>query len=300
MKIVTAGKSYMDIDAYAGIIAYAELLELLGQNGKAVSSAVLNESITTTVLGWGNKIVDTYEPSDDDEFIIIDVSDPNYLDKYVDIQRVIEVIDHHPAHDKYWQAKSNVRTQIEKVGAACTQVYELWIEAGKLSEMSELSARLLITGILDNTLNFGAQITNLRDHKAYKAMLPIANLPEDWPAKYFSECQIAIEEDLNKAIYNDTKTGMVKLPLIMGQMVIWDAKAIVVRRFDEIVAAMSTEGGPWLMNAVSISDNKSIFIATDEHVKQQIGELLNVRFEGNIAQASRMWLRKEIQAEALK
>ena len=41
---------YIDIDAYAGIIAYANLLNLKGIQAKAVSTAKLNESITQTLL----------------------------------------------------------------------------------------------------------------------------------------------------------------------------------------------------------------------------------------------------------
>lgn len=38
MKIVTSGSKYIDIDAYAGIIAYANLLNLNGISAKAVST----------------------------------------------------------------------------------------------------------------------------------------------------------------------------------------------------------------------------------------------------------------------
>ena len=46
MKIVTSGSRYIDIDAYASCIAYANLLNLKGIEAKAVSTAKINESIT--------------------------------------------------------------------------------------------------------------------------------------------------------------------------------------------------------------------------------------------------------------
>ena len=48
MIIVTSGARYIDIDAYASIIAYANLLNLKGKNAIAYSSSPLNESITTS------------------------------------------------------------------------------------------------------------------------------------------------------------------------------------------------------------------------------------------------------------
>ena len=44
MKIVTAGSRYIDIDAYAGCIAYANLLNLKGIQAKAVSTAKISEA----------------------------------------------------------------------------------------------------------------------------------------------------------------------------------------------------------------------------------------------------------------
>ena len=50
MIVVTSGNKYIDIDAYASCIAYANLLNLKGQKAKAVSSAKPNESIPSSLL----------------------------------------------------------------------------------------------------------------------------------------------------------------------------------------------------------------------------------------------------------
>ena len=72
MIVVTSGKKYIDIDAYASCIAYAKLLNLKGIKAKAISTAKLNESITPSLLDLSNKL-DEYKLSEDDEYIIIDV-----------------------------------------------------------------------------------------------------------------------------------------------------------------------------------------------------------------------------------
>ncbi len=49
MEIITSGSRYIDIDAYASIIAYAKLLYLQGKSAIAISRANLNESITPSL-----------------------------------------------------------------------------------------------------------------------------------------------------------------------------------------------------------------------------------------------------------
>ncbi len=89
MIVVTSGKKYIDIDAYAGCIAYAKLLNLKGINAKAISTAKLNESITPSLLDLNIKL-DEYKPSENDEYIIIDVSNKDYFDTFVKEEKLIK------------------------------------------------------------------------------------------------------------------------------------------------------------------------------------------------------------------
>jgi inorganic pyrophosphatase len=302
MKIVTAGKAFTDIDAYGGCIAYAELLQKQGFDAKAVSTAPLNESITKTVRSWDAPIETTYTPSDDDTFSLVDVSEAKHFEAFVDLERIDAVIDHHPGFEAFWQERIGDNAHIEAVDAACTQVYELWKEAGLLDQMSATSAKLLVCGILDNTLNFGAAITTDRDKTAYADLMKRSGLPDDWPATYFSECQEQILADLATAAKNDTKTlefRTFSVPMRVGQIVVWDAQAVL----DNKTTLEQAVGGVepyWFVNIVSIADGKSHFYCTSGAVKVWLAELLDVTFDGDLAAASRMWLREEILSEDLQ
>ena len=65
MKIVTSGSAYLDIDAYAGCIACAELLNVLGEPAKALSSAPLNDSICASLraLARGERPPNRVDPA---------------------------------------------------------------------------------------------------------------------------------------------------------------------------------------------------------------------------------------------
>jgi inorganic pyrophosphatase len=300
MKIITSGFRYMDIDVYGGIIAYAELLQKLGQPAQAVSTGPMNESVTKTVRSWPVLIQTKYTADPDDTFTLIDISEPEYFESFVDLERIDAVIDHHPGRENYWQAKIGAGADIRPVGAACTQVYEHWKKAGRLSDMSETSARLLMCGILDNTLNFGAKISTQLDKDAYAELATLAHLPDDWPAQYFTECQEAIDQDPVAAVQNDFK--IIEYPsrsdkLRVGQFAVWDATEVLTRSQKDLTAYFEAQAEAWFMNIISIGEGKSYFLCTNPALQQWLTDLLQITFDGSIAVADRLWLRKEtIQA----
>lgn len=298
MRIITSGAHYIDIDAYAGCIAYAELLRELGQPAQAVGEATLNQSVPPILREWQTDFKTVYTPSSDDTFTLIDVSESEYFESFVDQSRIDEVIDHHPGFEEYWKERIGGHAIIEHVGAACTQIFEKWEQAGILGQMSRTSARLLMCGILDNTLNFGAKITTERDRRAYDELRNIADLPEDWPAQYFIACQAEIVSDLPQAVQDDTKAkhGLKTFSdtLAIGQLAIWDGAELAAHSFGTFKRTLSANKPLWFMNLISIKDGRSYFVTDEPTVQVWLAELLNIEFDGNVAAADRMWLRKEI------
>jgi len=305
MKVVTSGARYVDIDAYACCIAYAELLQKQGTAAKAVSEAVINQSIPALIRNWPTNLETQYQPSSEDTFILVDVSEPEYFEAFVDAKRIDEVIDHHPGLEDYWRERIGEGTIIEQVGAACTQIFEKWERADMLSQMSKESAGLLMCGILDNTLNFGAEITTDRDRHAYEELNKAAQLPEDWAAQYFEACESEVVADLSQAVKDDTKTmrsfKSFDKPLAVGQLAIWSAPELATGSFDTFKSILEEDQPFWFMNLISIKDGRSYFVTDVPEVKDWLTELLNVEFDRNIAAANRMWLRKEImKADIIK
>ncbi len=158
MIVVTSGSKYLDIDAYAGCIAYAKLLNLKGIKAKAISSAKQNGSITPYLLDL-NVRLDKYKPVENDKYIIIDVSNKEYFDMFVKENNIIEIIDHHVGYETYWKSKLGEKSKIEFVGSVATMIVELYEKENLIHEISEELATLLISAILDNTLNLKAKIT---------------------------------------------------------------------------------------------------------------------------------------------
>lgn len=299
MIVVTCGWKFTDIDALAAVIAYTELLNKQGRQAKAVLEGPFNESISVSVRRWDLKYSTSHNTQADDEFIVVDISEPDHFSKCVEMNRVIEVIDHHPGFEDYWQDRG-VRVDIRKIGAACTQVFELWEEASMTKDMSETSARLLATGILDNTLNFKAVISTNADEVAYRKCMRLGNLSESWPEEYFSECQQSIGGDLEKSIRSDHKNLLLagySSRVDVGQLAVWDAVELLTRR-DEIKRVFS-DSEAWFMNIISIAEGKNYILSDKADIQLFLERILNVKFKNGLAHTDRLWLRKEIMQAAI-
>ena len=298
MIIVTSGNKYIDIDAYATIIAYANLLRLKGINAKAVSSAKLNESITQTLLDL--KVgLDEYEKSENDKFIIVDVSNKDFFDDIVNEDKIVEVIDHHTGFEEYWKSILKEKARIEFIGAVATIIVEEYERENLLSKMSKDVAILLMSAILDNTLNFKAKITSNRDIVAYKKLEKIAGNLKEYDKKYFLECQKTIEKDLKNAIENDIKAEKTCdiLPPVFGQLTLWDKEYILSNK-DIVCETINKMSDEWLINIISLEDGNSYIIANNNEVKKNLERLFDLTFIDDVLELDGVWLRKEIIKKA--
>ena len=293
MIVVTSGSKYIDIDAYASCIAYANLLNLKGKEAKAVSSAKKNESIPLSLLKL-NIGLDNYKLSKEDEFIVIDISNKAFFDKIVNEDKIIEVIDHHVGCEEYWKNKLQDKSTIEFVGAVATIIVELYEKEGLIHKITKEIAILLISAILDNTLNLKAKVTSKRDITAYEKLERIIQ-DRKYSEKYFLECQSQINKDLKLAIENDTKTEYVSsiLPPIFSQLTIWD-KEDVLRDKDIIYTVLNNIGNKWMLNLICLKDGKSYVIAQDVEVQKNLENLFHKKFKADIMELDNVWLRKEI------
>lgn len=299
MKIITSGSKYIDIDAYASCIAYRELFKLKGIEAISVSTSKLNESITEQILECKQSL-DSYQESEEQEFIILDVSEEIYFDTIVKKDKIVELIDHHPGFETVWKEKLGEKAQIESIGAVATIMVEKYQEEHLLNKMEKEVAYMLMAAILDNTLNFKAKITTNRDVMAYKKLQKIVSDNGKYCETYFLECQKIIEHDLINSIHNDTKVGIYHqlLPNVIAQLTVWD-KTNIMKQLEIIYQVLDRYDNNWIMNLICIKDAKSYIISKHEKVKMQMQKLMHHTFNGNIMELPEVWLRKELIKEAI-
>ncbi len=298
--IITAGSTYLDIDAYACAVALAELLSLKGENAIAYSAATANYSVCPSLIEgsrlWRTLPLDFREQ--EASYIIVDVSDPDYIQDSVPLDRVIEVYDHHVGFEEYWTSRIGDNAHIEFIGAAATLIYREWKREELQDKLSPATARLLIAAILDNTLNLTSSNTTQEDREAFNELCRIANVGSEFRASYFSEVQRSVEADLKNALMGDLKTlrDTAVLPSKIAQLCVWDAHSVFVHLPN--IRAWFVGEDTWMINLISLEERCSYFLCDDARYQKNIERIFGVRFENGVAKSSLSYLRKQIIKKA--
>lgn len=295
--IVTAGATYLDIDAYACAVAMAELLCLQGGNAVAFSAAPRNYSVCEALLREGQmaeRLPEGYDGNTAD-YIIVDVSDPNYLEQSVPLERVVAVYDHHVGFETFWIDRIGENAKIEFIGAAATLVFREWKQAGLEARIKATTAKLLAAAILDNTLNLTSANTTAEDVDAFAELCGIAGVGDAFRGDYFSAVQETVEADLENALFGDVKTVRDNpvLPPRMGQVAVWDVKTLL-DRIEEIRAWFDGRFDCWMLNIIDIQHNCNYFVCDSTEHQGKLEKVFDVHFEKGIAKTAVSYLRKEI------
>lgn len=291
--VITSGRKYIDIDAYGGIFAYKVLLEDLGYNVTTYTTAYLNESISDVITELGFSFDNDVILDDNTEYIVLDVSNPDFIDTFVNQEKIVEIIDHHVGFEEYWQEK-DIKSQIEFIGSICTIIYEKYRELGKENLLTPNLCKILASGILDNTLNLKSDITSDRDIEAYNRLLEIGNLDSSWADIYFNSCYKDILDDLVTSIKNDIKVERTSnlLPEVLGQLIVLDID-VILNNLEDVNEAFSSYEH-WMFNVISLHDGCSYLLFSDDAVKENLICLFDGKVSDNYIVLEKALLRKEI------
>lgn len=293
--VVTSGEMWVDIDAFACAVAYAEYLRLQGQEAAAVIPGELNATIPQSYKALG--AFEKNPPADFSGVVLVDISNPDHVAKFVDMNTVTDVFDHHSGFETYWQEKIGERSRIEMIGAAATFIWEEIDRAGLAERISIGSARLLAAAIASNTLNFQIAITTDRDHAAYRAASLRGRFDKSARDEYFTAREQGMLADFETALRNDTKhesIPQIEGQITIGQLELWHSEPIVKNHLKEIEAFLSSFNESWMLNAPSIGDSYSLILASDPILKSALTATSGVQWEGNIGKTPRLMLRKEL------
>jgi inorganic pyrophosphatase/manganese-dependent inorganic pyrophosphatase len=299
--IITAGSTYLDIDAYACIVAMAELLNLRGMKAIAYSNAPLNYSVCASLIE-DTRIVRELLPEleNNANYIIVDVSDPEFLKSSVPLDKVVEIYDHHIGFEQYWTSRIGEGAHIEFIGAAATLVYRKWKSARLTDKMTPSTARLLVAAILDNTLNLTSKNTTAEDIEAFHELCKNKEIDENFCTSYFSEVQTNVEADLKNAIFKDIKTVRDNpiLPPKVAQLCVWDSQRIIYK-LPEIRALFTDSPECFMINIIDIKYRCSFFVCDDKDIQTKLERVFEIRFDNGVAKTNVAYLRKEIIKKTL-
>lgn len=269
MIVISAGKAFNDIDAFACALAYRELLAKEDKSSLAVFPGPLNHSVTNLAKKQNTDFVIDYELQNDDRVVYVDLSDPEHFafGKGSEAQ-IDELYDHHYGFEEYWHDRLGDRSHIERLGAAATLIWEEFVKRGFANSISSESANLLSIAILQNTLNFTSTETNERDRKAFAELETHRSMADGWEKQYFDECAQGMEANFDEALRNDTKNIehiFGDTPLVFSQLEITENPHVFLKKHrNEILEFWSEfDHTHSLINIADISSKTSLLFSDD-------------------------------------
>ncbi|MBN1463979.1 MAG: DHH family phosphoesterase [Paludibacteraceae bacterium] len=295
---ITGNQKFSDMDSFACIISYKELLKMSGVDATACIPGDLNVSVTPDI----RQLDIDYEPEKNQKgsckYIIVDVSDPEEIAEFTDDADIIKIIDHHFGYEVYWKERLGENAIIEPVGACATLIWEEYKKNKCASEISTISANLLSMAIVSNTLNFRASVTSKRDHEAFKQLKKYCDLREGWVEQYFKEQEAGLYKDIKKAILDDTKirfNTVLGEKTAIGQLEMWDSRDLIEHKkglIKEVLESFDLKN--WYLTAPCIGLGYNLFYTDVKETKELLEKFLKVRFEGDVGRNDKLLLRKEI------
>lgn len=296
MVVVTSGSRFTDIDSLACVIAYEELLKKSNVEVTHYLVDSFTENIPQVVKEFGYT-TNTKIPiiNDETRFVIVDTSRPEYFPDFIKLEKIEKIFDHHFGYEKYWQDKIGENSHIREIGACATLIYEEWVKAGMLPSISQLSANLLITAIISNSLNFKASVTKEEDKVAYKSLMEYGTVSTEWPEVYFSTVSSNIYSNPIRALQKDTKTFVIEGKTVnIGQLEVWESSKLFKDGYKNIIDHIKKDKYKGFVTIADISNGFNSIICIDPEFKDLLKRKLGFTFDGDMYITDLLYLRKEL------
>ncbi len=283
-----------DLDCIAGSVAYAEYMRVAKQQDARVWICGVPDGEAQFYL---DKFSELIFATDDEAhnangFVLVDFSVKHALPESIDPLNVMQVIDHRdftqPAIDF-----PNAVVQIDKVGAAATQVAEYFIRDSITP--SKPIAAMLYGAIYTHTLCLKSATTTQRDRDAINWLtqhVPDADVLVDAQLKARSDEIIAqMPHILKTEMKTETSRfgayGFTLLELQHG-LKFWQD------RQQEIIAWGKAQDYPVMINIIDLLLNESILYSTDNNYITLLETVLHTKAQDQVIHVRPAWFRKQI------
>lgn len=287
-----------DLDGFACVFGYTELLKRLGVN--AVAAICGTPSLEAEYVIKKAK-ADDYEDGKKilekaDAIILVDASDTAGIDERVKPSKVVQIVDNR-MHNEAENFK-NAEIEIEIVGATSTMIAEKFIERGV--RPSEAAGIALYTGIVSNTINFRNRITTHRDRRTADWIKGQVEIPHDLVEKMFKAKSVFKHESLyhviedNLALYKFKRamTGLAQLEIVDGSKFVDKNSADLLRDLRKL--ATKYDAKYMILSVIDVNDAHNIFLAANEESEQLLKSTLNIDFEEGLSFSEGLIMRKEL------
>lgn len=294
IKIVITYKN-ADLDCVASAYAYSEFLNKKGEKANYFISGMVQSEVDIVCSMFNIKLANVIKKVEDEQVIVVDINTYSSID-FVNIEQVIEVIDHHPKSSDVFR---NAVVDIEQIGAVCTIIAERY-KKDNIS-ISRESAILLYYGIISNTVNLNSKVTTPRDIDMCEWLKKqCVEIDDNLISKIFEEKSKFDIQDLRRMMEVEEKFILGNDELIIGQLELTDAKKFLRKyktNIDSILNEVKNQYGVSLifLNIIDILMGYHIIYSPYSDTINYLEEKYQFQFNGDIFIENKIVLRKEIK-----
>ncbi len=291
--LITACKT-PDIDGVACAIAYKSFLQqqdvannyyVAFQDGIHIEGKFVIDTLWIPCKELGAH--DRY-----DNFILVDMSERGGMPDAVNLDKVIEIIDHRSFPD--YAAFPNAAFRVEPVWAAATQIAEFFYFNQQI-KLDPKIAQLLLCAIYSNTVNFKADVTTFRDERM-----------RDWLQTFVEDKELFMQmfdfkthyvcDNLRQILVSDLKE-MPEKKFTIFQIEVNDS-AMILARQEEITSIMKEISADITHAILIIQDiqaGKTTILSRDKQTAELMGNAwLPWIAHGLLRQIDNIMMRKSI------
>ena len=298
MKIIT---SYIepDLDGVSSMYAYSELLNRLGDKTYYFIWKTPKNEIKIVCDLFKIKLDSLKKiPDEKNEFVLVDFNGFDQAHEKITCESIVEVIDHHGLSKAIPTYSNASRIQIDRVGATATIIAERYKLSGLIP--SREAAILLYYGIVSNSCNFKANITNIRDIEIAKWLKSIcSDISEDKIKDIFLEKSKIDDSNLRAEMECERPMDTHNKRVLVGQLEICNVEDFLKKKedkIDKILKEVQEEKKTdyLFLNVVDILNGYSLIYCNFDSTKRLVEKIFNLKFEGNIAKLDSLVQRKEM------
>ena len=300
MKIVMSYKE-PDMDGTSCMYAYSELLNRLGEKVDYIiwGNPKQEVKIVCDIFGINLKGIKIEEIPKKSKFILVDLNGVEQINNYINIDDIIEIIDHHGL-SRWLQSYSGLqRLQIDRIGAAATIVTERYKQSGLIP--SRESAILLFYGIISNSINLKASITNERDIEACEWLKSVCSeISENKIEEIFVKKSAIKDENLRSEMECEIANVFPSCKVIVAQIEVANLEAFLKNKKDKILKILKQvkieKNIDYIfINCVDILNGYIIVFGADDESNKFVEKTFGYKFnENNEAKIEKIIQRKDM------
>ncbi len=284
-----------DLDGFSAATAYAEFLNKTGKPAQAGFFGDFQPEVKFVAEKFGINLPTPLEnPESFSQIILVDVSDLKRLDKRVDPQKVIEIIDHRRNSDL--SVFPNAKFQIEDIGASATLVAERF----KIGDIviSKESAALLCSALASHTLNFSAADVTQRDKDVFVWLKEKCDFPDTFVKEIFLaksdlagvKLGLQMEGDLKVFEFAGRKIAIVQLETINGDVLVRERNEEILDTLAKLKEKLKPDF--IFLSIIDLEKLIDFFVCGEAETQDLLKAVFGVEFKDSIVQTEKLIRRK--------